>query len=345
MAGSPVLKAIDLGIGYASKKGNRVIARSLDLELQKGELVCLVGPNGVGKSTLVRTLAGVQPCLEGKVLVGEKEIHHLASLERARKIGLVLTDSVEMEGFSVFDVVALGRFPHTDWRGILDKRDHLAVWEALELVGALDLGERKLSQLSDGERQKVMIARALAQEAEMIILDEPTSFLDLLRKVEVLNILRSLAWEQNKAVLMALHEIPLSLQFADLVWLFRPGEGILAGTPEELVLSGRIVETFSSPEHVFDPLSGTYPAKATDSIPLYLKGSGPPALWTVKALERQGIFQAVEWKDDPSGVYVEVLQRKDSIEWVLSVKGEKETFISLYQLLKHLKVISSNLQA
>ena len=300
MAGSPVLKAIDLGIGYASKKGNRVIARSLDLELQKGELVCLVGPNGVGKSTLVRTLAGVQPCLEGKVLVGEKEIHHLASLERARKIGLVLTDSVEMEGFSVFDVVALGRFPHTDWRGILDKRDYLAVGEALELVGALDLGERKISQLSDGERQKVMIARALAQEAEMIILDEPTSFLDLLRKVEVLNILRSLAWEQNKAVLMALHEIPLSLQFADLVWLFRPGGRDPCGYPlKNLSFQAASLKTFSSPEHVFDPLSGTYPAKTMDSIPLYLKGSGPPALWTVKALQRQGIFQAVEWKDDP----------------------------------------------
>jgi len=343
--GSFFLKATDLCIGYSSNRGKRVIAHSLDLELQKGELVCLVGPNGVGKSTLVRTLGGVQPCLEGKLLLGGKEIHHLTSLERARKIGLVLTDRVELEGFSVFDVVALGRFPHTDWKGVLHKRDRLAVWEALEMAGVLDLGERTISQLSDGERQKVMIARALAQEAEMIVLDEPTSFLDLLKKVEVITILRKLAWEENKAVLMALHDIPLSLQFADLIWLFRPDQGILAGTPEELVLSGSIVDTFSSRENVFDPLTGTYPVKPADKIPLYLKGSGSAAFWTGKALERQGIFQGVEWKDDPCGVSLEVLQKQDSMEWVLSFKEKEARFVSLYQLLKHLKSISSTLGA
>jgi len=342
MAGLPVLRSVGLNIGYPSKKGDRVIAGSLDLELKKGELLCLVGPNGVGKSTLVRTLAGVQPGLKGDVLVGGKKIGDLSALERARKIGLVLTDRVELEGFSVFDMVALGRFPHTDWKGILDKKDRQAVYEALELVGGLDLQQRKISQLSDGERQKVMIARALAQEAEMILLDEPTSFLDLLRKVEVLHILRTLAGEQGKAILLALHDIPLALQFADLIWLFRKEGTIIEGAPEDLVLSGSLVDTFSSREHVFDPLSGTYPVKNGERIPLYLKGSGDALLWTGKALERQGIFRAVSWETGSQGWLVEVIEEKGKPAWIFSAEGTSETFSSIYHLLDRLRNIASN---
>ena len=339
-----LLRTEDLNIGY--KKGSKaqmIIATGLKLEIFKGELVCLVGPNGVGKSTLLRTLAGLHDPLGGRVILKERDISSISSLEMARIQGLVLTEKIEMEGFNVFDMIALGRFPHTDWKGYLTGKDHRIIAESLQLVRGEDLAERKINELSDGERQKVMIARALAQEPELIFLDEPTSFLDLLRKVEVVRIMRELARNQNKAVVMALHDIPLALQYADRLWLFEPSGTIRDGAPEDLVLSGKIVEIFSSDPLIFDPVTGSYPFYGDQNKQIVLKGAGLTGLWTRKALEKEG-YSVTE--EDLSGVpLLEIINRGNSRQWHLSQGARNESYSSIYDMLRGLRNIVTDLQA
>ena len=331
-----LLRTEDLNIGY--KKGSKsqtIIATGLKLDVFRGELVCLVGPNGVGKSTLLRTLAGLHDPLGGRILLKERDISSISSLEMARIQGLVLTEKIEMEGFNVFDMVSLGRFPHTDWKGSLKCEDHRIIAESLQMVRGENFAERKINELSDGERQKVMIARALAQEPELILLDEPTSFLDLLRKVEIVRIMRDLARKQNKAVVMALHDIPLALQYADRLWLFEQTGNILDGAPEDLVLSGKIVETFSSDPLIFDPVTGSYPFYGDQNKQILLKGDGLTGLWTRKALEKEGYSVTDQYL---SGVpLLEITNRNNSRQWHLSQGSWNESYSCIYDMLRGLR--------
>lgn len=331
-----LLRTEDLNIGY--KKGSKVqsvIATGLNLEIFRGELVCLVGPNGVGKSTLLRTIAGLHDPLEGRVFLKERDIRAISSIEMARIQGLVLTEKIEMEGFNVFDMVALGRFPYTDWKGSLKGEDFRIIAESIQMVRGEDLAERKINELSDGERQKVMIARALAQEPELILLDEPTSFLDLLRKVEIVRIMRDLARKQNKAVVMALHDIPLALQYADRLWLFEQTGTIRDGAPEDLVLSGKIVETFSSDPFVFDPVTGSYPFYGEQNKLIMFKGAGLTGLWTRKALEKEGYSVTDQYL---SGVpSLEITDSNNSPQWLLSQGSENESYSCIYDMLRGLR--------
>ena len=188
-----ILQTCDLCIGYAPKRRPRIaVAADLGVELLKGELVCLLGPNGAGKSTLMRTLAGLQKPLSGEVLLEGRDLHGLSESERARLLGLVLTERVDVGNLSAYALVALGRYPYTGWDGRLSAADEEVVRWAIDAVGARDLAGRSVGELSDGERQKVMIARALAQEPAVLLLDEPTAFLDLPRRVEIVQLLRRL---------------------------------------------------------------------------------------------------------------------------------------------------------
>lgn len=340
-----LLSTRELNIGYKSSGGEKLIAAGLELEVARGELICLVGPNGAGKSTLLRTLAGLHNVLKGQVLLKDREISSLPPLEIAKIMGLVLTERVEMEGFNVFDMVALGRFPHTDWKGFLNEEDARIIAESLNMVQGADLACRKINELSDGERQKVMIARALAQEPELILLDEPTSFLDLLRKVEVVQIMRDLAHSRNKAVVMALHDIPLALQYADRLWLLEPSGTIYHGAPEDLVLSGKVVETFSSDSLIFDPVTGSYPFNGTPDRKIVLNGEGLTELWTRKALEKEG-YSIIGQSPDISRVPVlSMKERNNWYEWYLSVDGREESFSSIYDLIRGLRNMTIGSQA
>lgn len=332
-----LLSTRDLKIGYKHTRGEKVIAAELELDVPRGELICLVGPNGAGKSTLLRTLAGLHDALKGLVLLDDREIGSLSPLEIARILALVLTEKVEIEGFNVFDMVALGRFPHTDWKGSLREEDRNIIIESLRMVQGESLAERNINELSDGERQKVMVARALAQEPELILLDEPTSFLDLLRKVEIVKIMKDLARKRNKAVVIALHDISLALQYADRIWLMELSGIMHQGAPEDLVLSGKITETFSSGSLVFDPLTGSYPFKIKQDRPIVFQGEGMAAFWTGKALEKEG-FYLVSSVDDPGGTPLLSIQVSDDRpEWVLEAEGRKERFSSIYGFLRGIR--------
>ncbi|PMP84292.1 MAG: ABC transporter ATP-binding protein, partial [Roseiflexus castenholzii] len=248
-----VLATEDLSIGYAPRRAPwRVIADNLNLALHAGEVVCLLGPNGVGKSTLLRTLVGMQPPLSGRVLLDGADIAALSPREIARRLSIVLTERIEVGQLTAYALVALGRHPHTDWTGRLTPHDEDVVRRALEAVDAVNLAARLVHELSDGERQRVMVARALAQEPLVMALDEPTAFLDLPRRVEMMRLLRRLAHEMNRAILLSTHDLDLALRTADTLWLLAPGGVIHVGAPEDLVLNGAFEATFANEGMTFD---------------------------------------------------------------------------------------------
>ena len=202
---TPFLETKNLSIGYRSKNSERLISKDLNLQLASGQLVCLLGSNGSGKSTLMRTIAGLQPALEGSVFISQKLLSDLKPSELAQKLSLVLTERIEAGNLTAQEVITLGRTPYTGWLGTLSYEDHSKIDEAIALANVESLVSRKMHQLSDGERQKVMLARALAQDTELILLDEPTAHLDLPNRVEMMRLLHTLAKQTGKAILLSTH--------------------------------------------------------------------------------------------------------------------------------------------
>lgn len=242
-----------LTTGYRSKRGEHVVSKQITATLQAGELTCLLGPNGAGKSTLLRTLAAFQPPLSGEMLLDGQLLQEYTAQQLAMRIGVVLTERPSIKGMRVREMVAMGRSPYTGFWGGLKAEDEKAVDEAIAQVGIHNLERRQVDTLSDGERQKVMIAKALAQQTPIIFLDEPTAFLDFPSKVEMLLLLRRLAREMQKTVFLSTHDIELALQTADRLWLMgRDTEELIIGTPRELAATGALPRFFSGPGIVFD---------------------------------------------------------------------------------------------
>lgn len=228
-----------VSIGYASY----CVAKDISASLEGGQLTCLLGTNGAGKSTLLRTLCGFQPALSGSISFETEGIRHdlsaMTPKERAKMIGVVLTERTELQNMTARELVGLGRAPYTGFWGKLSKEDQEIVDEAISMVGITALAERMTETLSDGERQKVMIAKALAQQTSIILLDEPTAFLDYPSKVETLQLLRSLCHTTGKTVFLSTHDIEIALQLADNLWLMRD-RGVVVGTPRQLADNGEI---------------------------------------------------------------------------------------------------------
>ena len=214
------LETQDLSIGYRRRaKGDLVLARALNLRLQTGRLVGLLGPNGVGKSTLLRTMAGMQKALSGRILLVGRELATHTPMALARRLSMVLTSAPQPNMMNGYGLVALGRHPHSDWLGRLTMEDHDAIAWAISAVKADDLVDKPLSELSDGQRQKLMIARALAQESDIMLLDEPTAYLDLPRRVETMQLLKNLSRSTKRAILVSTHDLDLALRSCDQLWL------------------------------------------------------------------------------------------------------------------------------
>lgn len=233
------LELCDLYIGYDEDADRHIVAETLGASLHKGTMACLVGANGVGKSTLMRTLSGFQPALRGEVLIDGRRIEEYAPRELSERVGVVLTERESAPDLTVEEVVAIGRMPYTNFWGRLREADRKAVDEAMALVGIEPLRKKKIGRVSDGERQKVMIAKALAQQTGIILLDEPTAFLDYGSKVSVMRLLRRLAHEQGKAVLLSTHDLEIAFQTADEVWILGR-DGLQTGTLDELEQHGAV---------------------------------------------------------------------------------------------------------
>ena len=203
-----------LSIGYRQKTDSRKVLKDINLSIFSGELVCLLGPNGIGKSTLLRTLSGLLPKLSGTIMINGRALEEYSEKELSKQVGVVLTDHPQLRNMRVEELVALGRAPYTNFFGGLSSEDKVFVDEAISLVGIDKLRGRMIRELSDGERQKVMIARALAQQTPVIILDEPTAFLDFPSKVEVMKLLRNLAHDMHKTILLSTHDLDLAVRLA-----------------------------------------------------------------------------------------------------------------------------------
>lgn len=229
----------DLYIGYDEDISRHIVAETLNASLAQGTMACLVGANGVGKSTLMRTLSGFQPALRGEVRIEGRPIGEYTPRELSEKVGVVLTERNATPDLTVEEVVAIGRMPYTNFWGRLTAADHRAVDAAIALVGIESLRHKKIGRVSDGERQKVMIAKALAQQTGIILLDEPTAFLDYGSKVSVMRLLRRLAHEQGKVVLLSTHDLEIAFQTTDEVWILQR-EGLQTGTLDELELRGAV---------------------------------------------------------------------------------------------------------
>lgn len=329
-----ILTARDLTIGYKSgRRPPRVVAGDIDVTLDHGEFVCLLGPNGAGKSTLMRTLAGMQPPLNGQVHIAGRDIAEMSETEVAQLLSVVLTDRVSAGTMTVRDLVGLGRYPHTDWIGRFTTDDSHAVSWAIRAAGAGDLEYRNVAELSDGERQRVMIARALAQQPDLMILDEPTAFLDLPRRVEIMALLRNLAHTTRKAIFLSTHDLDLALRCADRIYLL-PSEGVLqTGAPEDLVLNGAFEAAFGSDGVRFDADSGAFrltPERGGATVEV--TGKGRHAYWTRRALERAG-FQVSEAE---SGRRIDILDG-ETVTWRFERGETTVEFYSIYDLITAIK--------
>ncbi len=242
-----ILQTHQLSIGYHTRRTKKAVASGLNLSLRGGRLTCLVGPNGSGKSTLLRTLAGLQKPIEGGIQIWEADLNSLPPDELAQRISIVLTDHLPPGNLSVRQVVALGRLPYTDWLGTLTDDDKAIVSQVLGQLEAEHLAERSFNELSDGERQKTMIARALAQQPQVMILDEPTAFLDWSNRLNVLVKLKELAQSTGKAFLLSSHDLELVCQVADELWVMESSGNVTCGTPRELASQGLLSRVFSTP--------------------------------------------------------------------------------------------------
>ena len=335
-----VLTTENLTIGYRHRrKAPTVVARNLSLSLREGEVVCLIGPNGVGKSTLMRTMTGLQPGLSGEVVLEDSRISDLAPGEMARRIGVVLTERVNVGMLSGFALAALGRHPHTGWSGRLTEEDIQAVHWAISAVGAENLTWRLVSELSDGERQKIMIARALAQEPHTIVLDEPTAYLDLPRRVEIMGLLRSLARNTGKAILLSTHDLDLALRSADLIWLMYPGGNLKEGAPEDLVLSGALEEAFANEGVEFDREHGAFVLARRLGKKVGLQGDGIASFWTRRALEREGFLVLPQDEQEYEEAVRVTVQNEDSGPvWRTCINEEFSDHSSIYQMVRYLRI-------
>ncbi|WP_339815831.1 ABC transporter ATP-binding protein [uncultured Imperialibacter sp.] len=323
-----VMKLQHLSVGYLVKSHPTPLLKDINLDINPGEVVCLLGQNGVGKSTLLRTIAGLQPPLAGEVLLAHRPVQAYSIQELATKISLVLTEKVGGGNLTVEELVALGRHPYTNWLGLLSKEDKSAVEEAVALTKINYLLNKKVGELSDGQYQKAMIARAVAQDGDLMILDEPTAFLDLNNSVEIFMLLRQLALEKEKAVVVSTHDFHLAMEFADRLWLTNFNSPLVQGLPEDLALNGQLEESLYHEGFGFDLLNGRVLLPTKEGTTFSLAGDSPAHNWTKRALERHGYLPG----DTNAAIKLTIEMEGDATSWVAT----NQRFHSLESLLNYL---------
>ncbi|PPK65600.1 ABC transporter ATP-binding protein [Actinokineospora auranticolor] len=288
---APALRAVALSAGYRRRRRpTTTVLRDVHLAARPGELIALIGPNGAGKSTLLRTLVGAQPPLAGHVLLDGHDLASLSPRQRARRLAVTLTEPVDVGQMSAEEVVALGRLPYRSWLGRAADRDRAAVDRALVDAGVEDLRNRPLTDLSDGERQRVMVARALAQEPAVLVLDEPTAFLDVARRIELAAMLTRLTATTGAAIILSTHDLGFALRRADQVWLVGDDATVTAGAPEDLAHGHAVARVFAGENMSFDDAAATV-VVADHTVPgatVRVDADGRTRQWAEHAVRRAG---------------------------------------------------------
>lgn len=328
MKKEPIISAQNLSIGYPKSRSRNtsVLYKDMSFNLYAGELTCLLGSNGAGKSTLLRTLTGLQLPLGGDVLLKAKNILRYSEQELSTLLGLVLTDKTVVGGLTVSELVGLGRYPYTGFFGRLTKEDHHIIEKAMHDVCILHKKDSYVAELSDGERQKVMIAKALAQECPIIILDEPTAFLDIVNRIEIMNLLHLIASQHNKTILLSTHDIELALTLADRLWLLARDKGLKCGVTEDIILSDAVNDYIGNDTIIFDRKTGRFVSENIIKKQIFLEAQGELYYWTKNFLSRKGYCVV----DSPSDEFS--IKLVSSTEIVINQNNQMETLSSFEEL-------------
>ena len=328
-----ILSYKSLLIGYISGKRRNILLPPLSACAYHGELIAMIGENGIGKSTLLRTLTGLQDTLGGTVIINGKSISSYSRMDFARNIGYISTEPVRVSNMKVYDLVALGRFPHTDWLGKLTDEDHNIILDSIDKVGMRSFLNRYVTELSDGERQRVMIARVLAQDTNLLVMDEPTAFLDIKSKYEIIHLLHDLSKRRGKTIIFSTHDLNIAVSEADKIWLILK-DSFEEGASEDLILSGAFNELFKDSLVRFNQNDGSFTFRNESRGDINLKGEGISRLWTEKALNRAGYLVS----DKNADMQIEVVKKSEGNRWLLEKNQEKKEFNSVYDLVSWLSV-------
>lgn len=320
----------DLAIGYSSKKEKNIVADCINSDIYSGELTCLLGANGIGKSTLMRTLTAFQPKLSGHVFIQGKEIEEYTEKELATLVSVVLTERFDVKNMSSRELIGLGRSPYTGFWGSLSEKDNKIIDQAISLVKIENLASRMIHTLSDGERQKVMTAKALTQQTPIILLDEPTAFLDFPSKVEIMQLLHQLSRKTNKTIFLSTHDLELALQIADKIWLMDKENGIKIGIPEDLSMDGSLSHFFARKGIIFDQSTGLFRVENDCQKTIKMTGHGQLYAMVRKALLREGIMVS---REETSLPYIEIKEQEITL---YSSDNYKKTCCSIEELLKNI---------
>lgn len=333
-----IVKIIELYVGYGKGKSQIRLLDGISIEIHKGILTAIMGRNGTGKSTLLRTLCGLQKPLAGSIIIQDTPINSLSLPERARKVSFVSTEPVKVSHMRISDLVALGRIPHTGWFGRMSAEDRIIISDAIAATGLSEKQNAFIDEISDGERQRAMIARALSQDTDIIFLDEPTAFLDVISRYDIFHLLHKLTREREKTIVFSTHDLQLALSEADRILLLDKMH-MIQGAPEDLLLSNELSVLFNREHLEFNRDNASLALKKELTDEIGLQGAEGPALsFTVKALERIG-FRVLRKIDKLPAITV-----KDSREgrsWILQNKSETIEFYSIYDLSLHLRNYSN----
>lgn len=324
---SLVLTTKELSTGYlGAKNKTKVVSKNLHLSIKNGEFIALLGPNGSGKSTLMKTLSGLQKPLSGDVQIANKKLFGLKAKDLACLISLVLTERIEVINLKVWDVVSVGRYPYMGFMGTPSHKDKEIIFQSLADCGLSDFQNRLFSELSDGEKQKVMIARALAQDTPLIILDEPTAHLDLPNRIDLMRMLYTLSKKTSKSILISTHELDLAMQWADTIWLMDSFGNINVGCFEDLVLNKKFSSVFDSAYASFDLRKGIFQMKKQPIAIVDVSPNSIAEVWLIRALERRG-FSIGE-----DGALAKI--RHEDKHWILNTPLDVHKFDSIEKILE-----------
>ncbi len=309
---------------------DNALLSQLNLTVNRGEMVALIGRNGTGKSTLLKSMIGLLSPLDGTCLLEDRPLLDYTLPQRARKVSFVSSQLTQLPSLTVGELVGLGRMPYTGWMGRLSQEDRSLVTQALKEVQMATFEERKLDCLSDGERQRAMIARAFVQDTALMVLDEPTAFLDIPNTYDLIRLLSSFR-DRGRSIVYSTHDLETALQCADKMWVIHEGR-ILEGAPEDLGLSGLFNDLFSGSGIRYDEITGRFLFSGRQRGVLCLKGDqGEAKIWTRNTLERLGYLI-----EDGASMELVIEASDEGYKWILLKEGRSILFANLYTLARFL---------
>ena len=322
-----ILSFDNLEIGFISGRYRHILLPPVKGSAKQGELIAVIGKNGIGKSTFLRTITGLQPLIAGDLKLEGKSISEYPRIKLAEKVGYISTEIVRVSNMRVYDLVSLGRYPYTNWFGRISEEDDNIITDAIEKTGMAGFRDRPVTQLSDGERQRAMISMILAQDTNLMVMDEPTAFLDISSRFEIIHLMHELTRNRDKTIVFSTHDLSVAVSQADKIWLLKE-EGILEGAPEDLMLEGSFKTLFDESKVRFNASDGTFTLRNEEKGIVLVRGEKEKKYWTERALMRAGYAVS----DREPVIEVEAPSEKNG-GWKCLAHGNVTEFNNLYELV------------